>query len=97
MKLQLNCSCNYYICIMGTKEKLIQRFKSKPKDFTFGELQRLLAGFGYQEVQGAGSRVVFANEGLGHKIKLHKPHPGNILKRYQIDLIGQELEKMELL
>ena len=82
---------------MGSKEKLIQRFKSKPKDFSFAELQRLLAGFGYQEVQGAGSRVVFANDALGHKIKLHKPHPGNILKRYQIDLIGQELEKMELL
>ena len=82
---------------MGSKEKLIQRFKSKPKDFSFAELQRLLAGFGYQEVPGAGSRVVFANDALSHKIKLHKPHPGNILKRYQIDLIGQELEKMELL
>jgi hypothetical protein len=82
---------------MGSKEKLIQRFKSKPKDFSFAELQRLLAGFGYREVQGAGSRVVFANDALSHKIKLHKPHPGNILKRYQIDLIGQELEKMELL
>lgn len=82
---------------MGTKEKLIQRFKSKPKDFSFAELQRLLVAFGYQELQGAGSRVVFVNNALDHKIKLHKPHPGNILKRYQIDLIQQELEKMELL
>jgi hypothetical protein len=82
---------------MGSKEKLIQRFKSKPKDFSFAELQRLLVGFGYQEVPGAGSRVVFSNNALGHKIKLRKPHPGNILKRYQIDLIRQELEKMELL
>lgn len=82
---------------MGTKEKLIQRFKSKPKDFTFGELQRLLQGYGYSEQQGSGSRVVFANDTLNHKIKLHKPHPGNILKRYQLDLIEMELEKMEWL
>ena len=82
---------------MGTKEKLIQRFKSKPKDFTFGELQRLLQGFGYSEQQVSGSRVVFANDTLNHKIKLHKPHLGNILKRYQLDLIEMELEKMEWL
>jgi hypothetical protein len=82
---------------MGTREKLIQRFKSKPKDFTFDELQRLLVGFGYQEEQGSGSRVVFTNRTMNHKIKLHKPHPGNILKRYQIDLIEQELGKMEML
>lgn len=82
---------------MGTKEKLIQRFKSKPKDFTFDELQRLLAGFGYQEQQGSGSRVIFVNDSSKHKVKLHKPHPGNILKRYQLDLIEEELEKMNLL
>jgi hypothetical protein len=95
--LQLYFSRIFYICIMGTREKLIQRFKSKSKDFTFGELQRLLFGFGYHELQGAGSRVVFVNATLNHKIKLHKPHPGNILKRYQLDLIEKELEKMELL
>jgi len=40
-------------------------------------------------MQGAGSRVCFARK--THKIKLHKPHPNNILKRYQIDLIAKEL------
>ena len=82
---------------MGTKDKLLQRFRSKPKDFTFGELKRLLQSTGYQEQQGSGSRVVFVNESLTHQIKLHKPHPGNILKRYQLDLIEQELEKKQLL
>ena len=76
---------------MGTKDKLVIRFRSKPKDFTFGELCRLLQGFGYLEEQGSGSRVVFINSISNHKIKLHKPHPGNILKRYQMDLIEQEL------
>jgi len=82
---------------MGSKDKLYLRFKTKPKDFTFGELQRFLTSLGYREQQGAGSRVIFVNEALSHKIKLHKPHPGNILKRYQLDLIEQELEKRQLL
>ena len=82
---------------MGTKDKLVLRFRSKPKDFTFGELKRLLQNFGYQEEQGSGSRVVFINPDINHKIKLHKPHPGNILKRYQMDLIEQELQNKELL
>ena len=82
---------------MVTIDKLIQRFKSKPKDFTFGELQRFLNSFGYQEKQGAGSRIIFINQTLSHKIKIHKPHPGNILKRYQLDLIEEELEKKQLL
>jgi len=82
---------------MGTKDKLLKRFKSKPKDFTFSEIQRFLLGFGYHEQQGSGSRVVFVNQSLKHKIKLHKPHPENILKRYQLDLIEQELEKKQLI
>jgi len=77
---------------MSKIEKLIGRFKSKPRDFTYNEIVTLLSHFGYKQIQGAGSRVVFANEKNGHKIKLHKPHPGNILKRYQLDLIEQELK-----
>lgn len=77
---------------MTRKEKLINRFVSRPTDFTFNELIRLLRGFGYKELQGSGSRLVFRNKEIGHNIKLHKPHPGNVLKRYQIDLIIQELK-----
>ncbi|WP_167604596.1 type II toxin-antitoxin system HicA family toxin [Maribellus sediminis] len=82
---------------MTKVEKLIDRFKQKPKDFSFDELRKLLGFLGYQEKQGAGSRVVFVNEKLDHKIKLHKPHPENILKRYQVDLISKELAKKRLL
>lgn len=82
---------------MGTKDKLLLRFRSKPKDFTFGELKRLLQSFGYNEDQGSGSRVVFINSAINHKIKLHKPHPENILKRYQLDLIEKELRNKNIL
>ena len=76
---------------MTKAEKLHKRFLSRPKDFTYNELLRLLRSFGYKEEQGSGSRVVFRNEKIKHHIKLHKPHPGNVLKSYQIDLIIQEL------
>ena len=82
---------------MTKAEKLLYRFLSRPKDFTYNELLRLLSSFGYKEQQGSGSRIVFTNEGLKHNIKLHKPHPGNVLKRYQIDLIINELKSYELI
>ena len=80
---------------MSKEEKLIQRFLLRPKDFTYDELRKMLKGLGYQESQQgktSGSRVAFFNEATKHIIRLHKPHPGNELKMYQIDLIREELE-----
>jgi len=74
---------------MSKSEKLIARLLSYPKDFTYSELTTLLVSLGYLQTQGAGSRVCFERE--GHKIKLHKPHSGNLLKAYQLDLIIDEL------
>jgi len=82
---------------MIKQEKLLIRFISKPTNFTYNELIRLLRGFGYEELQGSGSRVVFNNKQIIHNIKLHKPHPGNVLKRYQIGLIIQELKTKNLI
>ena len=80
---------------MSKSDKLIIRLLSYPKDFTYSELKTLLMSFGYKEVQGAGSRVCFSKE--NHKIKLHKPHPDNRLRRYQIDLIVHELTNKGLI
>ena len=82
---------------MGNIDKLIKRLLSNPKDFSYNELKTLLSGFGYKEQQRSGSRVVFKNERLHHSIKLHKPHPENILKRYQLNVILKELKTKELL
>ena len=49
---------------MSSKEKLIERFKKLPKDFTFEETVKLLSIFGYQvHNKGAtsGSRIRFKN------------------------------------
>lgn len=82
---------------MTRSEILISRFLTRPVDFTYHELKRMLNGFEYREIQGSGSRVVFRSEKLKHNIKLHKPHPGNVLKRYQIDLVMDELKSKNLL
>lgn len=68
---------------MGTKEKLVDRFKKQPKDFTYHEMVKLLAGFGYEESnkgKTSGSRVRFINKEVMNVIDLHKPHPGSIMK-----------------
>ncbi|MDR1356189.1 MAG: type II toxin-antitoxin system HicA family toxin [Tannerellaceae bacterium] len=80
---------------MSKTDKLIIRLLSRPKDFTYGELKTLLLLFGYSETQGAGSRVCFVRE--DHRIKLHKPHPSNTLKRYQLDLVIDELRTKGLI
>jgi hypothetical protein len=85
---------------MAQQKKLIKSFLSKPKDFTFEEMRKLLGGFGYREMKRgktSGSRVVFFNEDIQHIIRIHTPHPKNILKRYQLNLIEEELRKREVL
>jgi hypothetical protein len=72
------------------REEIYKWFKYVT-NFTYSELQTLLAFFGYEEIRGSGSRVCFQR--VVHKLKLHKPHPGKILKQYQIWLIIDELKK----
>jgi hypothetical protein len=81
---------------MSSRRKLIERFLAKPKDFTFAELAALLQGFGYQEMKTgktSGSRVAFFHEERGAVIRLHRPHPDNVLKRYQLDDVEWELKR----
>jgi hypothetical protein len=85
---------------MSKEEKLIARLVSRPKDFTYEELRRLLKYFGYEESncgKTSGSRVAFIHVDSKHIIRLHKPHPNNELKQYQIDLILEELSSRGLI
>lgn len=79
---------------MGKDEKLIKRLLLKPKDFTYSELRKVLLHLGYEESQSgktSGSRVAFISSKDGHIIRLHKPHPDNELKQYQLEQIIEEL------
>lgn len=84
---------------MGQKEKLIQRLKSKPKNFTFQEAETLLGYLEYirsNKGKTSGSRVVFESNEHGN-ILLHKPHPNNELKIYQIKQLIDVLEQEGLI
>ena len=78
---------------MSKTEKLIERFLSKPKDFKYAEVKKLLKHFGYTELtkgRTSGSRVAFVNHDLKRSVLMHRPHKG-ILKPYQLAEIKNEL------
>ena len=71
-----------------------------PKDFTYDELKKFLAGLGYEQTKKgktSGSRVAFINQGSKHIIRLHKPHPGNIVKSYALEQIYDDLKGKEII
>ena len=79
---------------MSTKDKLLARFKSLPSDFTFEELDRLLRSLGYEmdnKGKTSGSRIIYKDRNNA-PIMLHKPHPGNIIKKYAMKQIFDELK-----
>ena len=80
---------------MGKKEKLIQRLKSKPKDFTFDEAETLLGYLSYSRSnkgKTSGFRVPFTSENHA-AILLHKPHPNNELNGYQVQQLIEILQQ----
>ena len=79
---------------MSKIDKPIEKLKSRPKDFSWAELQKVLNHFGYEERSGKGSRRKFISE-TGAIISLHEPHPKKILKQYMIDLVIEHLNLEE--
>lgn len=79
---------------MAGSEKLLERFLSVPKDFTWEELLRVLTHFGYKRIKAGktgGSRRKYADD-KNNLILLHEPHPSNIVKRYVIRQVLLELK-----
>lgn len=83
---------------MGTKDKLILRFKTQPKDFTWAELVRLFAILGFElsnKGKTSGSRVIFTKE---DKVYIaHKPHPDKYIKGYVMKQILEFLSTQGLI
>lgn len=72
---------------MSKHDKLLERLLKHPKDFTFDETQTLMAGYGYEikkKGKTSGSRRRFQSEDSEQTLTLHKPHPRNVLKPYQV-------------
>ena len=85
---------------MGKKDKLIKRLKSRPKDFSFDEAETLLNYFSYHRSnkgKTSGSRVIFVNDEHSSVIMMHKPHPDNTLKDYQVKQLIEYLTQEGLI
>ena len=83
---------------MGKKEKLIERLKSMPKDFTFDEMQTLLEMLGFEKNnkgKTSGSRVKFEKDNVF--IIMHKPHPRKELLTYQLKQVIETLSEEDLI
>ena len=84
---------------MGQKEKLIERLKSKPRDFTFDDAETLLGYFSYyrsNKGRTSGSRVMFISKDFA-PILLHKPHPRKELQDYQVKQLVEILKQEGLI
>ena len=85
--------------MMGQKEKLIKKLRSRPKDFTFDEAETLLGYFTYcrsNKGRTSGSRVMFVSDEYA-PILLHKPHPRKELLDYQVKQLIEVLEQEGLI
>jgi len=83
---------------LAKKDKLIERLKSRPKDFTFAEMETLLSSLGFKKFnkgKTSGSRVSFIYGTI--VIDIHKPHPRNELKPYQVSQVLGRLEREGLI
>jgi predicted RNA binding protein YcfA (HicA-like mRNA interferase family) len=83
---------------MGRIEKLLERLRHNPKDFTFDEMKNVLESLGFtlsEKGKTSGSRVKFLRGNVS--IILHKPHPRKELLEYQIKQIIRVLVKEDLL
>jgi len=70
---------------MSTRDKLVKRFRTLPKDFTFDEMTRLFAAFGFEvDNKGgtSGSRLALVNKSKGLSYNMHRPHPDSAIKMY---------------
>ena len=68
---------------MTKKEKLIERIRRLPKDFTFAELESVLLQLGFEKDdkgKTSGSRERFYNKDKQMQYLAHKPHPSSIIK-----------------
>ena len=60
----------------------------------FSDIVALVVALGGEVREGAGSRVAF--ELKGRRVYLHRPHPGQQAKRYQVEEVREFLRSLEI-
>lgn len=80
---------------MNKKVKVRNRLNT----FTYEEVKQLLKYYGFEEMRSGkqGSSVIkFYNKASDTRIYIHRPHPGNFVKRYILREIINILDKEDL-
>ena len=70
---------------MSKKQKLIDKLKTRSRNFTYDEAETLLISLGFvksNKGKTSGSKVAF-DKGSS-RIEIHRPHPRKELLKYQI-------------
>lgn len=83
---------------MSKIEKMIERLKTVPADFTYKEMVSLLEALGFRmdnKGRSSGSRVKFVRGNV--ELLLHRPHPRKEIKPYQIRQVLDILREEELI
>lgn len=72
--------------------KTLERLFAVPtlSNIKFGDIEALVKALGGDVRGGDGSRVAFELDG-GARAYLHRPHPGNQAKRYQVEQVREWL------
>ncbi|MCM1337669.1 MAG: type II toxin-antitoxin system HicA family toxin [Candidatus Amulumruptor caecigallinarius] len=84
---------------MSTKDKLIERLLSQPKDFKYAEVVRIFKIFGFTEYSKgstSGSRVQFYRNDNQSYI-MHKPHPSTIIKEKALEQLVKYIREQKLI
>ena len=80
---------------MSKTEKLLTKLKDAGSSYAWSDLVTLLKMLGFEQLDGAGSRVRFVKGDV--QIRLHKPHPQKEMKAYAVKQVKEILEAEGLL
>lgn len=80
---------------MSTIDKLINRMKTIPRDFTYDEVKKIAEYFKYEEKQGSGSRIRFYRARDQKIILLHKPHRPDSQKTMLIGAVRDFVKRLK--
>jgi len=82
---------------MSIQNKLLENLRNSQKTYPWNDLVTLLRKLGYEKKEMAGSRVRFYNPTTNHIIRLHRPHPENVIKGGALNDVKEKLKEEGIL
>ena len=81
---------------MSKKEKLLEKLRARPKNFTWDEAVSLMEScdFSVRNARGGGSGRMFIHGPSKLKVRLHEPHPSKTLLPYMLDRLIEALTEI---